>query len=161
MHKDDLSQMYGLARKLARTYRPYWMDYDDVVQEFVTEGWKAASSRSHLAYNNAFGRDRVHWGYIKKAMYRRFIDLVTMAKRVNDEVVLEETDTISNPEYSVDAITHDLVLQLPEAGEIRETLLALITFPTECECKAQLGVCNNRWTYRKAAAKRYIQENIA
>ena len=163
MTSQEVRRLYGLAHKLARAYKPFWLDYPDVIQEYAIAGWIAAESP-----HNKGGNERIHWGYVFKAMFNRFKRMMEKAsKDCEGKIVLESTgwNRDSDSESVVDIsdlqVTHDLIIPIPKDGEILETLIALATFPTDVACREALGVCINRWNYRRAQAKRFVEDNLS
>ena len=162
MIQAEVRQLYGMAHKLARAYKPFWLDHSDVIQEYVIAGWIAAESPL-----NPGGRERIHWGYVRKAMFNKFKDIIKLAKRDRDGYIVVEstgwnksTDNESPAEITDLQVTHDIVLPVPQDGEILETLIALTTFPTDTACREALGVCIDRWYIRRAQAKRFVEDNL-
>lgn len=158
----EVRQLYGMAHKLARAYKPFWLDHNDVIQEYVIAGWIAAESPL-----NPGGRERIHWGYVHKAMFNKFKRILEKASKDREgRIVVESTgwnkstDSESPADIADLQVTHDIILPIPKDGEILETLIALATFPTDTACREALGVCKNRWDYRRAQAKRFVEDNL-
>lgn len=138
MTKSELAKLYRLARKLAFVYRPFYMDREDAVQEYVIAGLLAAEKCPTWC-----------WKYLYRSMYNRFLCLIRKPQ-------IEAVDIDDIPQQARQIIP----IPLPQDEKLASMLVAIATYPTYGEAFSHLGMSYAEGYWLLGKAKKYVHEHM-